>query len=81
MRLKSNIAISESGFVFNAERGDSFSTNPLGVFILRGLQEGKSPAQIEEAIIRTYEVDAVTCDKDVYDFLKMLAQFNLIEHA
>ena len=38
MKLKKNIAISESGFVFNPEIGTSFTTNSLGVAILKQLK-------------------------------------------
>ena len=36
MKLKKNIATSESGFVFNPSTGDSFSLNTIGAEILKG---------------------------------------------
>ena len=35
MRLKKNIAVSDSGFVFNPTTGDSYSLNPVGKEILQ----------------------------------------------
>jgi len=79
MKLKKNIAISESGFVFNPEIGTSFTTNSLGVAILKQLKTKTSTEKIIESIVKSYEIDATTCEKDLNDFLSMLGQFNLIE--
>lgn len=79
MKLKKNIAISESGFVFNASRGESFSTNKTGSRILALLQEGKDETAIKGFILNEYDIDEATCEKDIYDYVKMLVQFNLIE--
>lgn len=79
MKLKNNIAISESGFIFNPEIGTSFTTNSLGVAILKQLKEQTSLEKIKESIISNYEVDSVTCEKDLDDFLRMADQYNLLE--
>ena len=42
MQINKNIAISDSGFVFNPSTGDSFSTNQVGLEIIRLLKENKS---------------------------------------
>jgi len=41
IKLKNNIAVSNSGFVFNPTTGDSFSVNPIGEFMIQLLKEGK----------------------------------------
>jgi hypothetical protein len=79
MKLKKNIAISESGFVFNATNGDSFSANDTGAEVLRKLQEGLSVKEVAEALMKKYDVAADTCEKDVFDFAKILEQFKLAE--
>ncbi len=79
MKLKQNIAVSESGFVFNPAVGDSFTTNPIGAHILQLLKEGKTPEQVVLQITSLYEVDNHTCEKDVYDYLNMLKQYGLID--
>lgn len=79
MKIKKNIAISESGFVFNATNGDSFSANEIGAEVLRKLQEGKSLDEVTGAILEKYDIDSDTCEKDVYDFAKTLQQFKLAE--
>ena len=79
MKLKKNIAISESGFIFNPEIGTSFTTNSLGVAILKQLKTKTSIQEIIKSIVKSYEIDATTCEKDLDDFIRILNQFNLID--
>jgi hypothetical protein len=48
MKLKKNIATSESGFVFNPSSGDSFSLNIIGAEILLQMKESKSSDEIKK---------------------------------
>ena len=77
--LKKNIAISESGFVFNPTTGDSFSLNGVGTDILKMLKEGKSESEIKTTVRTWYDIDEDTFEKDYYDFLKMLGQYKLLD--
>tara|TARA_R110002072_G_scaffold64479_3_gene160411 strand:- start:291 stop:536 length:246 start_codon:yes stop_codon:yes gene_type:complete len=77
--LKKNIAVSESGFVFNPTTGDSFSLNPVGTEILRLMKDGKGERDIKNTIRAWYDIDEETLEKDYYDFLKMLGQFKLLD--
>jgi hypothetical protein len=79
MKLKENIAISESGFVFNPEIGTSFTTNSLGVAILKQLKTKTSTEEITNSIVKSYDIDSITCEKDLGDFIRMLEQYDLIE--
>lgn len=79
MKIKRNIALSDSGFVFNPSSGDSFSTNPIGMEIIKMLKENKSKDDIKKHILTTYMTDEPTFEKDFYDFTNMLAKLNLSE--
>ncbi len=79
MKLKKNIAISESGFVFDPNSGDSFSMNPIGLEILTMLKEGKSQGDIFNFVLKKYDVDRDTLENNYYDFMNTLRQFNLLE--
>ena len=52
MRLKKNIAISESGFVFDPDSGDSYSMNPIGLEILTMMKEGKEQGDIFNFVLK-----------------------------
>ncbi len=52
MKLKKNLALSDSGFVFDPSTGDSFSTNPIGLEIIRMLKEGKTTNDIKNHVTK-----------------------------
>lgn len=79
MKLKKNIAISESGFVFDPNSGDSFSINPIAAEIIGFIKQEKTADEIQSAILDKYDVDTSSFEKYFYDFINMLKQYNLLE--
>ena len=79
MRIKKNIAISDSGFVFNPTTGDSYSINAVGQQILRYLGEDRSAEEITSLMTTEYDIDGPGFEKYFYDFLSMLRQFELLD--
>lgn len=79
MKVRKNIAISDSGFLFNPSTGDSYSINPIGHEIVQSLQEGKAEVEIIDQITEKYMIDKITVEKDLYDFLNMLKNYKLTE--
>jgi len=78
MKLQKNVAISESGLLFNPVTGESFSLNPMGIEILNMLREEKDPDQISETILDKYSTDQTTFAKDFFDFISILEHLNLL---
>ena len=79
MKLKKNIATSESGFVFNPSSGDSFSLNSIGEEILLQRKENKSSEEIKKDILNRYEVDKGLLERDWDDFMAQLRDNNLLD--
>ncbi len=79
MIIKKNIALSDTGFVFNPSTGDSFSVNPIGLEILKMLKENKPEEEIKKHLLGKYATDRDTVEKDYYDFTKMLEQVKLTD--
>ena len=79
MKIKKNVAISESGYIFNPATGESFSINPIGVEIFNMIKEQKSYEEISQLILTKYSTDKDTFEKDYSDFVGFLKQFMLIE--
>ncbi len=79
MRLKKNIATSESGFIFNPGTGDSYSANPLAAEILLQLKEGIPAAEIKKQVLERYDVSAGALEKDWDDFMAQLREANLLD--
>jgi len=79
MKLKKNIATSESGLVFNPGNGDSFSVNEIGAEIINLMKEERSQSEIIETISSKYETEKNQVEKDLEDFITMLVSYNLLE--
>lgn len=79
MKISSSIAISETGFIFNPNTGESFSVNPIGRQIIQLINQGKDLNEIKKEITGQYEVDEITFEKDYSDFIKMLEYNSLTE--
>ncbi len=79
MRLKKNIAVSESGFVFDPTTGDSFSLNKIGLEIIELLKQGKTDVEIVPGLLEKYDIDKGSLDKYYYDFIAMLQYYQLID--
>ena len=77
MQINKNIAISDSGFIFNPSTGDSFSTNQVGMEIIRLLKENKSKEELILEVVSKFNVDASTVEKDLADFSLMLNNYQL----
>lgn len=81
MNIKKNIALSDSGFVFDPSTGESFSTNPIGLEIIRLFKNGKSNAEIKKELLNKYMTDEATFEKDLEDFVNMLIQLKVAEEV
>ena len=79
MKLKKNIAISESGFLFDSNSGESYSLNKTGQQIVHMISEGKTEDEIKEIILKEYDVESDVLQRYFDDFIRMLQQMNLLE--
>jgi len=77
MPLKKNIAISDSGFIFDPLTGNSFSTNPIGLEIIEQLKQNKTVAEIKNKLAEQYDLESIAIEKDLDDFLQQLAKHKL----
>ena len=80
MKIKPNIAVSDSGFVFNPDTGESFTVNPIGVEIINLLKESKETSEISNQVRLKYIVDQPTFEKDFDDFIGLMRNYSLIEN-
>lgn len=79
MKLKKNIALSDTGFVFDPSTGNSFTVNPIGMEIITYLKEGRSAEEIRQAVTAAYDTDGPGFEKDLSDFVNMLQKLKLTE--
>ena len=81
MELRKNLAISDTGFVFDATTGESYSLNPIGLEILNYLKSGLKDEDIRQKVMDKYDVDESTFDLVYFDFIRTLQHFDLFEKS
>lgn len=72
-----NLAISDTGFVFDPSTGNTFLLNETGIFILRKLVQGCERDAVVEALVEEYDVDVEQAGRDLADILIQMQEFGL----
>lgn len=78
MKLKSNIATSENGFIFNPTTGDSFTSNRIAAEILAYMKLAETEQEIKKRILDKYEVETNQLERDWDDYMLQLKEANLL---
>jgi hypothetical protein len=77
-----DLAVSDSGFVFDPRTGDVFTVNATGRTILMLLKDGFDLEQIIEHLHNEHTVDDdVDVGRDVDEFLSVLRDYGLLPAA
>jgi hypothetical protein len=79
MKIKSNIALSESGFIFNPNTGESFTLNPTGQLLFGLIRDGKEFPEIREYFLENFETEEDVFEKDFEDFMHLLNSYQMME--
>jgi len=79
IKIKKDIAVSETGFVFDPGTGESFNLNKTGQFIFKLLAENKDPKEIEALVSEKYEIENLNFQRYLDEFVMMLGRYNLTE--
>jgi len=74
-----NIAISESGFLFLAGTGETFTLNQVGKEIFYLIRSKSSEDEILNSIISDYDIDKATAHKDLSDFVAQLKHYSILK--
>ena len=72
-----NLAVSETGFVFDPVSGHTFNTNRTGYAILNLLKEDLSLEEIIESLVDRFEVENEVAVREVRDFIFRLKDLGL----
>ncbi len=74
-----DLALSDSGFVFDPMTGPSFTVNATGLCVLQGLKEGKTAEAIVQKLREGFELESgEDAARDVQDFIVQLRECGLI---
>lgn len=67
-----NLAISDTGFIFDPVSGNSFSTNETGLLIIKELKNDAPVDRVIKAVLECYEVSAEVAKQDVLQMIDSL---------
>jgi PqqD family protein of HPr-rel-A system len=73
-----NLAISETGFVFDPRSGATYSLNPTGLAVVAALRDGASVEGAVERLRASFQEVDDNVRNDVTDFLQVLRQNGLL---
>lgn len=71
-KVLQNLAISETGFIFDPVTGNSYNSNETGVFIINTLKDGKSVEELITLMASEYDVEEKDIEKDIQFFITQL---------
>lgn len=78
-RLAPALTLTESGFLFCARDGETYSLNPTGACLLRGLLDGVAPIDIWQELVKRFDVPALRAQRDAQLFLSHLFGLGVLE--
>jgi len=78
-QLQENLAISDSGFLFLASTGETFTVNESGKAIIKLLQQKKEKTEIFSELEKEFDIESGLLEQDYDDFITQLKSFSLIE--
>ncbi|MBI5660840.1 MULTISPECIES: PqqD family protein [Ignavibacterium] len=73
------LAVSDSGFLFLPNTGETFTLNLVGKEILNLLQDGLSEEEIVKHMLDRYDIDERSLEKDLSDFIMQLRKYSIIK--
>ena len=74
-----NLAISDTGFIFDPFSGKTFTVNEVGMVIIQSLKNGEDVAFIQNKIMEEFDTTLDQLDRDMSDFLIQLKEQSLIQ--
>ena len=78
MERLQRLAISDEGFIFDPETGNSFTTNKVGLWIMGRLKEDRTVSQIFEDMVEQFDTDREEAQRDLMDFMEQLRASRLL---
>jgi PqqD family protein of HPr-rel-A system len=75
-----DLAVSETGFVFDPYSGATFTANATGLAILNALKDGADRAAIGEALEAEFDVlESADLSRDIDEFVGLLRRYEVVD--
>jgi len=75
-----DLAVSETGFIFDPYSGATFSLNDSALCLLRGLKEGLDRDGLIARLEESFDVAGADLHRDVDEFLELLRYHGVLPH-
>lgn len=73
-----DLALSETGFVFDPYTGATFNANAVGLTILQQIKQGATRAELLAHLTANFEVRSADVERDLDEFIHVLGQNDLV---
>ncbi|MEM7182565.1 MAG: HPr-rel-A system PqqD family peptide chaperone [Spirochaetota bacterium] len=73
-----NLALSDTGFLFDPSTGRTYTLNETAVFIVNLLKQEKAKEKVLDALLEEYEVTREQVERDFLDLVIQLKEMGLI---
>lgn len=73
-----DLAVSDTGFVFDPYTGATFSANPVALTVLEGLKQGLDREALLAQLEAKYEIGAQDVERDLDEFFAVLRRQGLV---
>lgn len=74
------LAISETGLIFDPSSGFIYTANPVALAVLEALRKGEDRSDISSFLIQRYDVEAAVIERDLFDFFKQLSDYGMVSY-
>jgi hypothetical protein len=76
-----NILLNDRGIAFNPVTGETFRLIGPAMHLVRLLQQDAPPSALLDYLLKTYDIDRTTAQRDLETFLAILEKMNWVEVA
>jgi hypothetical protein len=80
-KLLQDLALSDTGFVFDPRSGATFTVNQTGLFTLKALRDGLEVAEIATRLGEEFDLRGADPRRDVDEFMQVLKQNGVLADA
>ena len=74
----SDLAMSDSGFIFDPVTGNSYTSNITGIYIINRFKNGDDDVSIARGLSEEYDVTVENAEQDIIHLKEMLRINNLL---
>jgi hypothetical protein len=78
LRIKPTLRLTPGGYLFDGATAESYTLNPTGLCIVRGLMEGREPVHLWTDLVAAFDVPEARARRDVRRFLADLRAARLL---